>query len=104
MYDGEILDLDFLASHQGQGHGRALTLLCAERMLEVGMTSMLVWVLADDPGRRFYEALGGSVVRERQLSIGGRELTAVGYDWPDLRAFVVGEGARRPGRAATHGP
>lgn len=96
-YDGEILDLYFLKEHQGRGYGRALMLACVERMPSVGMTSMPVWVLAENPARTFYEAQGGSVVRERTLTIGGRDATAVAYAWSDLQAFATAERARGTG-------
>jgi hypothetical protein len=66
-----------------------------ERLLELGMTSTLAWILTDNPGRRFYEALRGSAVRERKLTIGGRDVKTIGYGWPDVHALVNAERARR---------
>jgi hypothetical protein len=42
---------------------------------------MIVWVLRDNPYRRFYEAVGGEVVSERMISIGEAELPEVAYGW-----------------------
>jgi hypothetical protein len=47
------------------------------------MRSLLVWVLADNPSRRFYEALGGQTVRVQPITIGGVTLDGVGYGWLD---------------------
>jgi hypothetical protein len=49
---------------------------------------MLVWVLAANPGRAFYTALGGQQVDEKETTIGTVPLLEVAYGWPDLREFV----------------
>jgi GNAT superfamily N-acetyltransferase len=41
-YDAELLDIYLLKGSQGKGYGSALTLVCVERFLDPGMTSMLV--------------------------------------------------------------
>ncbi len=48
---------------------------------------MLVWVLADNPMRRFYEALGGRLLREKKVEIGGVALDEVAYGWRDTAAL-----------------
>jgi hypothetical protein len=44
--------------------------------------------LADNPSRRFYEALGGQPVRDRLEMTGGIELTDVAYGWLDARTLI----------------
>jgi hypothetical protein len=44
---------------------------------------MIVWVLADNPARRFYEALDGQYVGERDIEIDGVKLREVAYGWAD---------------------
>jgi hypothetical protein len=44
---------------------------------------MLVWVLADNPSRRFYEALGGAPVRTQHIEFGGTLLEEIAYGWRD---------------------
>ena len=48
---------------------------------------MLVWVLADNPSRHFYEALGGQYVSAKQIEIGGAMLDEVSYGWRDIRVM-----------------
>jgi hypothetical protein len=49
--------------------------------LDHGMKTIIVWVLRDNPYRRFYEALGGELVAERMISIGDAQLPEVAYRW-----------------------
>jgi len=49
---------------------------------------MLVWVLAENPSRAFYDALGGIVVNSKMIEIGGRELQEVAYGWSDIHPLV----------------
>ena len=84
-YDGELYAIYILKQFQSRDIGRNLTLLSAKWLLNRGLSSMLVWVLADNPSCRFYESLGGKVVRERTISIGGQELAELGYGWRNLR-------------------
>jgi ribosomal protein S18 acetylase RimI-like enzyme len=83
---GALYALYVLPSRQRQGCGRRLVQAVARRLVASGMRSVLVWVLAANiPARRFYEALGGAVVREQPIEIGGATLTEVAYGWPDGR-------------------
>ena len=58
-FAGELWSIYLLASHQHRGAGAALVARVAEDLIERGLRSMLVWVLAENPYRRFYEKLGG---------------------------------------------
>jgi hypothetical protein len=44
----------------------------------------VVWVLAENPARRFYEALGGKIVFEKRIEIGGASLVEVAYGWEEM--------------------
>ena len=45
-----------------------------------GITSVIVWVLAENwPARRFYEALGGQYFAQRSTDIAGSPLPEVSY-------------------------
>jgi hypothetical protein len=48
----------------------------------------MLWVLADNPTRGFYEALGGRLLGEQPIQIGNDSLAEVAYGWetpPELR-------------------
>lgn len=82
-YAGEFYVLHVAAGMQGRAIGRALVRAVAERLAASGMTSMCLWVLSDNTGaRRFYEAIGGRIVREVIVPFFGTSLpeTLYGYD------------------------
>ncbi len=84
-FEGELYAIYLLAATQGQGIGRRLAREVAARLIRDGMSSMLVWVLDANPSRRFYEALGGELLPERQkFTVDGTELIEVSYGWRDL--------------------
>jgi GNAT superfamily N-acetyltransferase len=84
-FDGELYALYLLKSAQGRGIGKMLFFEAARGLLELDSSSMLVWVLKDNPTRGFYEHLGGVYVREKPIEIGGRELMEIAYGWRELR-------------------
>ena len=88
-YRGELYAIYVRPSHQRRGVGRGLVRAVAGRLAAAGTRSMLLWVLAANaPGRAFYEALGGAVVREQLIDIAGEILTEVAYGWPSLTVLL----------------
>jgi GNAT superfamily N-acetyltransferase len=87
-FDGELGAIYLLASHQKRGAGAALTRRIAGALVERGFRSMVVWVLEANPSRGFYERMGGALVAEQGIEIGGVTLPEVAYGWKDLSAFV----------------
>jgi hypothetical protein len=51
---------------------------------------MAVWVLARNPSRRFYEALGGRAITEQQIERGGESYVEIAYGWRDLSDVQAG--------------
>lgn len=88
-FAGELYGIYLLKECQGRGVGRRLVRAMAEALAADGLKSMLVWVLADNPARRFYEALGGRYVTEQQITIGGQALTEVAYGWDDVAVLLA---------------
>ena len=84
-YTSELYAIYVLQEAQGQGIGKKLTRALIERLVQEHYYSMLVWVLADNPSRRFYEVLGGQYVSTKQIEIGGVMLDEVSYGWHDIR-------------------
>ena len=50
---------------------------------------MLVWVLADNSACKFYESLGGQVVKEKLMDRGGVQLVEVAYGWTNTRSLLI---------------
>jgi GNAT superfamily N-acetyltransferase len=87
-YTGDLYAIYLLREAQGQGAGAALLRAVAAWLVERGMRSMLVWVLAENPSRGFYAAQGGMPVGEEEIEIGGKRLVEVAYGWPDVDMLV----------------
>ena len=84
VYTGELYAIYLLRAAQGAGLGRRLVQAVVERLLAEGHRSMLVWTLAANPSRGFYERLGGQLVRSTTITIGGANLEDVAYGWTDI--------------------
>jgi hypothetical protein len=54
----------------------------------MGFDSMYLWVFADNPGRQFYEALGGQLVKTSQFELSGATIDEVAYGWPNIRTLL----------------
>jgi GNAT superfamily N-acetyltransferase len=87
-YAGEVYALYVRAAEQGRGLGRRLMGAASARLAEQGWRSLLVWVLAANPARGFYAALGGRPVREREVVLGGASYPEVGYGWADAGGLL----------------
>ena len=79
--DGELYAIYLLAGWQGVGAGRLLLDAVRQALADRGMLSMVVWVLADNPARRFYERMGGVPVGSRRIAFDERTLEEVSYVW-----------------------
>jgi GNAT superfamily N-acetyltransferase len=89
-FRGELFALYLLKSAQGRGIGGGLIRAAVDALREMGVESMLVWVLKDNPTRKFYEHFGGDYLREKPIEIGGVLVMEVSYGWRDLSRFGVG--------------
>jgi len=85
IYKGEINAIYILKTHQRLGIGRRLFMTVVERLAQADIHSVLVWVLADNSACRFYEALGGQKVYEKQIERGSTQLNEVAYGWTDTK-------------------
>ena len=92
LYTGELYAIYLLAGYQRHGVGRQLTRAVANGLLQHGLSSLLVWVLANNPSRAFYEALGGQYVAEQEITIGTVRLREVAYGWRGVRELTVPTG------------
>ena len=100
-YTGEVIGLYILQSMQKRGIGKKLMLAAMKDLRSRGFDSMIVWVLADNPSRHFYEKLGGEHVKTRNLTIGGKQFQECGYGWRSLDSFLEIAGSKRK-RADTY--
>jgi GNAT superfamily N-acetyltransferase len=94
-YDAELYAIYLLPVYQRRGFGSRLTRAVAARLAAIGYTALLVWVLATNPGRAFYERLGGRQLAEQTIEIGGQPVMEVAYGWPDLAGLLASLDAGR---------
>jgi ribosomal protein S18 acetylase RimI-like enzyme len=93
LYKGELRTLHVSPAFHGQGIGRRLTSAVARRLINMGIPSMLLWVLTGNPACGFYEALGGRKVTERQEEVPGGFVDEIAYGWLDTRCLLVNDPA-----------
>ncbi|MEM9483462.1 MAG: GNAT family N-acetyltransferase [Cyanobacteria bacterium P01_F01_bin.116] len=89
LYKGELMAIYIRQSHQRKGIGRDLMQVVAERLEQLDINSMLVWVLADNPACQFYAALGGKPVHKKEISISGTSLIEIAYGWMDTGNLIA---------------
>jgi GNAT superfamily N-acetyltransferase len=87
--DGELYAIYLLPSAQRQGLGTRLVRRSADELRTRGFNSMAVWVLALNPSRNFYEALGAHPIAERRMERSGQSFAEIAYGWSDLAQFAI---------------
>jgi GNAT superfamily N-acetyltransferase len=87
-YDAELYAIYLLQQKQKQGVGRSLVQKLAQALRSKGFRSLIVWVLAKNPAVDFYRSLGGSPVAEKEIEIGGVQLTEIALGWTGLDDLV----------------
>ncbi len=82
-FGGEIYAIYLRREFQGKGIGKNLFLGAADWLCKQGYDSMLLWVLRDNPTRKFYEAMGGRELDSKIIKIGA-PLVEISYGWESL--------------------
>jgi len=82
--DGELYAIYLRQEAQRQGLGTQLVRQFAQELHRRLMTSMAVWVLAANPARQFYEALGAHIIGQRTVEPGGKKYQEIAYGWACL--------------------
>jgi GNAT superfamily N-acetyltransferase len=88
IFSAELYAIYLLGPNQHQGVGSLLFQAVARDLIQAGHLSMLVWALAANPTRSFYEKLGGEVVDQKEIEIGGGNFTEVAYGWRDIHPLA----------------
>jgi len=86
---GEVYLLYVEPDFQNQGIGRRLLDALFRQLHTQGFDTAILWMLAENPTRFFYEALGGDLVGQRTDTFAGVDVDEVAYAWRDLEAPLV---------------
>lgn len=87
--DGELYAVYLLEDYKGEKIGTKLFRAGVEHMRNVGMTSLLVWVLADNPSRKFYESFKPEKAGEEHIKIGKKDYVELAFVWKDLNSLLL---------------
>ena len=91
---GEIYTLYILPDWQNQGHGRDLLTAMLRAMRSTGFDGAVLWVLARNQSRFFYEAMGGRQVAQRDEQLWQTSLPELAYRWRPLpQPLLIGRSA-----------
>jgi ribosomal protein S18 acetylase RimI-like enzyme len=88
-YDAELYAIYLLRERQKQGAGRTLCLTLASALQTKGLTSMIVWVLEQNPSVSFYERLGAVQIARKVINIGGADLQELAFGWRSLDRLIT---------------
>ncbi len=83
-YKGELYAIYILDNYQKKGTGRLLIEKMVKELIQIGINSMLIWILAENPSRGFYEHFGGAEIDAQTLTLNGVRLNLVAYGWKEL--------------------
>lgn len=86
---GEIYTLYVEPDFQNRGLGRRLLDAMFRQLRADGCDTAVLWMLADNPTRFFYEGLGGERVGERVDTLGGVDVEEMAFVWHDLEAPLI---------------
>ncbi|MBP1693939.1 MAG: family N-acetyltransferase [Chloroflexi bacterium] len=84
-YDSVLDALHVQRSEQRQGVGRSLIGGMATRLAAGGASSIMCWVLLQNPARALYERLGGKPLGHRSITLGEDTVAEeIAYGWSDI--------------------
>jgi GNAT superfamily N-acetyltransferase len=80
---GEVYELYLDPTAQRHGVGSRLLDAAIWSLIDLSLHPVLVWVLAQNPARYFYEMRGGVIVGKGTIRIGDYVTTRVAYGWSE---------------------
>lgn len=88
LYDGEVYTLYVAPDWQGRDLGQRLLGALLRSLFERGMEDAIVWVLAGNASRFFYEHMGAQQIAQRHERVAGESVSSMAYGWSDLEAWL----------------
>lgn len=87
--EGEIETLYVLDDWRERGLGRGLMRSAGLHLAELGCRSAFVWVLRDNPSRWFYLRIGGRIIAESTVRVGGVNLPQTAFAWDPIERLLT---------------
>lgn len=87
-YRGEVYALYVLEEYQLRGIGKSLLKEAVGKLKKVNINDLLIWVVAENNFRGFYETIGGRPVDEKVIEIGGKGIKVIAYGWEDMNTIL----------------
>lgn len=85
--DSELMAIYILKKFKRGKIGTKLLFEGLKEMIHQGKNSLLVWVLANNPSRRFYESFSPVRIGEKEIKIGNQVCVEIAYAWKDLTSL-----------------
>lgn len=86
---GEVYTLYVEPDFQNRGLGRRLLDALFRQLKADRCDTAVLWMLADNPTRFFYEGLGGERVGERTDTLSGVDVEEIAYAWRSLSVPLI---------------
>ncbi len=86
---GEVYTLYVEPDFQNQGLGRRLLDALFRQLRADGCDTAVLWMLADNPSRFFYEGLGGERIGQRVDTMAGVDVEELAFAWRDLTVPLI---------------
>ncbi|WP_242225286.1 GNAT family N-acetyltransferase [Bacillus cereus group sp. BfR-BA-01380] len=86
-YEGELYAIYILKEYQRNHLGKKLLKAVAADLYKNDYQSMLVWVVANNPSKYFYEALQGSFIDEKVIE--ELHVKEIAYGWKDIKILLI---------------
>lgn len=86
--DTELYAIYLLKEIQGRGIGKKLIQEVARFLKEKDHSSMLVWVLTENPCKHFYLSFSPEKLDTEQIKIGENSYEETAYVWKDLQKLL----------------
>mgnify|MGYP000949126758 FL=1 len=81
----EIYAIYVSKEFQRKGIGRSLFKKALEEFIGLNLKSLKIWVLNENPYKRFYEKLGGKQIESKKI----KGLDIVAYGWDDIKNINI---------------
>jgi ribosomal protein S18 acetylase RimI-like enzyme len=86
---GEVYTLYVEPDFQNQGLGRRLLDAMFRQLRADGCDAVVLWMLANNPNRFFYEGMGGRIVGAQRERFAGASVGEIAYAWHKLDLPLV---------------